>query len=282
MTKPVHQRIGLREESALVVLIIGLLFGVYLFQFFSGLYPLNPLFGLPVHADPTIIEGLSLLSIADVAARISQPPIIIVPAGILPLNVTYSIFTNGNRTAYTWWYQWPNSTVHTANIWEPAYLYYDLTNPLSPTLAAIGLRFHFGFRPIFGGWTLNGTRPFISFSPTFFIPTLGTGPIARLLKPSNGTTVFNYPYVFDPNAPYPTGPNAYQHASCPPLAPCGVNGGGPIDPWTLIGGAETVQNGIVFGTIGFIFIGGIPALIIETRGRRIRLRRELLPFLIED
>ncbi len=275
--KPVHRRI--REHPSywlFVAVLIGLLFGTYVFQFFSGLYPLNPVFGLPVHADPTIITGLGLLSISDVSARISQPPIIIVPKNTFPLNVTYNVFTNGNRTAYAWWYQWPNSTAHIANIWEPVIPVYDITNPLAPSLVAIIIRFHFIPRPVYGGWTLNGTRPFISFSSTFFVPTVATGPISQFLRPVNATTIFTYPYRFDPNSPPATGPNAYQASA------------GPFDPWALLGGPQTLQNGLVFGSLAFLgtslllnFIFNL-TVASEARRNRLRMRQELLPFLVED
>lgn len=253
-----------------VSLAVGLVVGLVVFNFFTGIL---------VKADPITVPINSF-------SQLNLPPIIRVSPGFAPLNVTYAVFTLGqcvvggvtylDCSAYTWWYQWPNSTSHTANIWEPVYVYWSGSFP-PVQLIAIYTRFHFAPRFTYGGWALNGTRPVITFSPSpFFIPIVSSGLLVNLLKPrGNVTIISDYTPVLDPSSPYPTGVNAYQP------------GAGPADPWDALRSPATIQNGILWSAPAAIgvylflqWLGFVFGVVVEPK--RIRIQKELLRYLVED
>lgn len=210
-----------------IALIIGILAFSIAFNFFTGFYPVGLVTGNKF-VSQTIVSVSSL-------DQLNQPPELLLPPNTVPLNATYNAAVNGRLTVFMWVIQFANSSYHPAPILEPVYIYWDTSNPASPQLYATYVRFHFFARLSFGGWTLNGTRIFVSYSPTFYIPTVRGGLLASLLKPKNATLVQAYPTLLDPGIPYS---NLTQFS--PRFTP---------DPWVVLNSPETVINGLVFGTI---------------------------------
>jgi hypothetical protein len=243
------------------------------FSFYTGLTAVQALTGQKV-LDQTIVSVGS-------PAGINDPPILLLPQGASLINSTYSTAVNGPLTVYMWWFQFQNSTAHPTNIWEFVYQYWQPgVVPLSYNLYAVATRFHFSDRLIYGGWTLNGTRIFVSFSSTFFIPTVKGGPISNLLRPTNATVLSSYSPILDPSSPYSSGPNAY--------AP----GAGPPDPWVVLNSPETLVSGLIFGNLaglpaGFGFYGLILVTVhprrdahLRTVGRALGIRTREVPHVL--
>lgn len=251
-------------------IMVGIIIGSILFNFFTGFYPISIVTGSK-YVDQTIVN-------VESSDGISVPPILIVPRGVTPLNSTYNTSVNGQFTVYMWVIQFANNTIHPNTIKEPTYIYWQGVpcpdqNLLCFSLYAVYVRFHFFSRLIYGGWTLNGTRLFVSYSPTFYIPTVKGGILSNLLKPGNATVIFNYPTILDPNIPYS---NITQ--SNPTYTP---------DPWVVLGSPETIQTGLIFGSIGGSITGLISyGLILGTvhpitKKHRYRVKKYLAEELFE-
>lgn len=265
-----------------VALVLGLIIGGYVFGFYSGLHPGNVLLGLPTTADPVRLAVCDVYTVSATSCLVSlsqlgQPPIIVSSRGTRPLNVTWTSSTNGPDVVYEWWFQWPNSTLHPTNIWEPVYVYYDVSNPAHPALLALYTRFHFVWRPVTGPYLLNGTRLVVKFSdPPFYIPYENPGFLFGLfLTTTRPVQTSSYPSIYDPASPYPAGPNAY------------ATGSGPTDPWTgsAFGSYAPVQGGLVYGLVvgSSASLGGYVVILVTVHPRagrhRVRIRKRLIPLL---
>jgi hypothetical protein len=230
--------------------LIGLIAFTIVFNFFTGFYPITLVTGNRA-VSQTIVS-------VDSLGQLNQPPELLLPPGTIPLNATYNVQVNGQYTVFMWIIQFSNSTIHPALILEPTYVYWNTLNPASPQLYAVYVRFHFYARLSYGGWILNGTRIFISYSPTFYIPTVKGGTIGNLLQPRNATLVQTYPSVLDPMIPYS---NLTQFS--PRYTP---------DPWVVLNSPETLINGFAFGGLVGVPVGlvswGIFAVTVHPKRDR--------------
>lgn len=216
----------------MVLLTLAVVFSI-VFNFFTGFYPVALVTGNKA-VSQTIVS-------VDSLEALNQPPELLLPPNTYPLNATYNVQIDGQYTVFMWVIQFANSTYHPAAILEPVYIYWNTLNPASPQLYATYVRFHFFSRLSYGGWTLNGTRIFISYSPVFFIPTVRGGLLANLLKPSNATLVQSYLYSLDSGIPY-----SNISSVSPRYTP---------DPWVVLNSPETVLNGAFFGGIADVPVG---------------------------
>jgi hypothetical protein len=230
----------LRFVEEVAALLLALIAFSVVFSFYTGFSALGLVVGVrPV--DQTVVSLESL-------AHLNNAPILIIPSGTSVLNSTYRVDVNGPLTVYEWWFYFQNSTVHPTPIAEPVYQYWNVY-PWGANMLAVYVRFHFAARLIYGGWTLvNSTRLVVYFSQTFFIPTLGTGAIQKLLNPgSNATVLSNMQPVLDPLAPYPAGSTTSTSVY--------ASGAAPVDPWVALNSPQTILNGVTFGAGAAVLVG---------------------------
>jgi hypothetical protein len=251
------------------LLVLALIPGAYVFNYFCGCL---------VGADPIALQ-------VDTLDRLNQPPILIYTKGVPPSNITYQLSTgalgNGEPVSvFQYWFFWAGCGLapqgrlclagHSGNDWEPLYIYWKTTNPISPVLLAVQTRLHFIWRQVPGSQVqLNGTQVVVKFalaSTTILgttyagiLPTvLSSGPVNSLLGSNatisypltNSTGLFgtsswyyslvnggthNVGLTLDPNSPPGTGPTAYEP------------GAGPADPFVLYGSGRNVQTGFLVG-----------------------------------
>lgn len=207
-------------------------------------------------------------------------------------------------SVYQYWYFWPGCALaptsplclagHSANDWEPVYIYWKTTNPAAPILLAVYTRFHFFFwRQTAGSQvTLNGTQPIITFSTTYHAPTVDTFKLTQFIKPANESLSIPYnpsqapPFIggawiysvsnggphtltvfLDPGSPPASGPTAYENDA--------AGNAGPIDPFTLYGTGRNFQVGFIAGGVTTLAIFGLlTAVRIDIAGFRKVLGRK--------
>jgi hypothetical protein len=279
------------------LLALALIPGGYAFNYFCGC-----VFG----ADPVTLQ-------VDTLDKLNIPPIAIYTKGAPPQNVTFLVSTGALAdgeplTVYQYWFFWQGCQLnptgplcligHSANAWEPLYLYWKTTNPTSPVLLAAETRTHFVWRQTAGSQIeLNGTQPVIKFalskvtilgqSFAGFVPTLlSSGPIVTLLGANatvtypftNSTGLFSqsnfyYPVTNggphtlqlfqDPNSPPSSGPNAYEP------------GAAPADPFYLYGSGRNLQVGFLIGAgVTFAFYLLFTVGLYEERAVRAWIRKQ--------
>jgi len=202
--------------------IVSLIVAVSVAGYFGGYVPYPFQFAPP----PSPISPTSPIS-----------PITYAPTGDMPLNMTYSIVTQGGITVYEYWASWNHDGPTCCYDVEPVFVYY-LGGSSQPFAEA--QRVHYQWRVKYNGFVMLGDHPVWSYETSYHTPSLGY-PI-----PGEGSESL-------------TGDNWIQ--APPPVNDCGISGpcNPPIDPFSIIGPQAQLERALLFGVGSFaaIFIVGL-------------------------
>ena len=169
-------------------------------------------------------------------------PITYAPAGDMPLNMTYNVYTSGNVVVYEYWANWNHDGPHCCFDTEPVFVYYQggSSQPF-----AEAQRVHYQWRVKYDGFVMQGDHPVWSYETSYHTPSLGyPDPLEGSESLTNGNWI---------QAP-------------PPTSDCGISGpcNPPVDPMQIVSLTPQVEKAVLYGGGSFLAIFVVDLTLVNS------------------